>query len=356
MINKSNWKLIKQYLDMLQNNGKIVRGTWKVEQTCLRYLIEWAGEVSFLRAPSIVPTFPVHLRSARLDGKDIPISPAHTKKILASARRFFMWLIENNRDYRIIKISWVKNLEANRLSNTPKVTDAVTREDITRIANAPAETVMERRIRASAVFWYLSGIRIGAYVSLPIKAVDLENRVVYQYSTLGVQTKGGKSAKTYLLNIPELVAVCKEWEQELKQVLQEDGFWFAPLYSDSGEINPDCKEKNETRVMIARKNLKEWLQKVGLPYHSPHKFRHGHVHYGQAHSTTKEDYKAISQNVMHSTTAITDQYYSNLDDNLQKNRIDSMVTKDQNKNNPDQELEEYRQFLEWKRLKNKMTC
>ena len=65
-------------------------------------------------------------------------------------------------------------------------------------------------------------------------------------------------------------------------------------------------------------------REVELPYRSPHKFRHGHVHYGQAHSRTQEDYKAISQNVMHSTTGITDKFYSNMDDEIKKNRIDSM--------------------------------
>lgn len=77
-------------------------------------------------------------------------------------------------------------------------------------------------------------------------------------------------------------------------------------------------------LMITRKKLNTWLEKVGLPYHSPHKFRHGHVHFGQAHSKTQEDYKAVSQNVMHSTTGITDQFYSNMDDDVKResNRFD----------------------------------
>ncbi|MCX6055708.1 MAG: hypothetical protein NTZ74_12510 [Chloroflexi bacterium] len=119
---------------------------------------------------------------------------------------------------------------------------------------------MERRIRAPAVFWYLSGIRIGAFVTLPIKAIDLENRFVYQYTSMGVHTKNGKSAKTILFPIPELIKVCLDWDQELKKAISGEGFWFAPLYPETGEINPNCTEPNDTRVMIARKNLKEWLK------------------------------------------------------------------------------------------------
>ncbi len=80
------------------------------------------------------------------------------------------------------------------------------------IANAPVFTMRDRRIRASAVFWFLSGIRIGAFVSLPIKAVDIENMTVKQWPReLGVKTKFQKHATTFLLNIPELLQVVIDW-------------------------------------------------------------------------------------------------------------------------------------------------
>ena len=353
MINKKNWRLIKKYLDDRLHVDQITMGSWKLEQSYIRYLLEWADDISFAKAPSISPTFPEYMHTARLDGKSEPASPAHIKKVLATARRFFLWLIDYDREYRIIKLSWINKIKAKRLNNIPRVTEGVTLEEIIRIANAPVESVLERRIRASAVFWYLSGIRIGAFVSLPIKAVDLQNRYVYQFTTLGVHTKNSKNARTVLYPIPELIKILVEWEKEIKAVLPDNGFWFPPLDPATGEINPNCTEPNDTRVMIARKNLKAWLQKVGLPYHSPHKFRHGHVHYGQAHSKTQEDYKLISQNVMHSTTGITDLFYSNIDDDLKKNKIDSMFEKVQNTKTTDEDFEEFTKFLEWKRLKIK---
>ncbi len=351
MINKKNWKLTKAYFNDRLHVDQISLGSLKIEQTSIRYLLEWADSVSFEKSPSITPTFPEYMRFTRLDGKSDPVSPAHTKKVLSTARRFFLWLIEHDRNYRSLKLSWINKIKAKRLHDTPQTKEYVTLDEISRIAHAPVENVLERRIRASAVFWYLSGIRIGAFVSLPIKAVDLENRYVYQYPSLGVHTKNNKSAKTILFLIPELLDVCKEWDKEIRDVLSEDGFWFPPLYPDSGEINPNCKEPNDTRVMLARKNLQQWLQKVGLPYHSPHKFRHGHVHYGQAHSRTQEDYKAISQNVTHSTTGVTDQFYSNMDDEMKKTRIDLMFGKEEKQESIDQDYEEFRQFLAWKKGK-----
>jgi hypothetical protein len=52
---------------------------------------------------------------------------------------------------------------------------------------------------------------------------------------------------------------------------------------------------------------------------------------------------------MHSTTGITDQFYSNVDDETKKNLIDSMFGKEQNKELSDQDYEEFCQFLEWKK-------
>ena len=103
----------------------------------------------------------------------------------------------------------------------------------------------------------------------------------------------------------------------------------------------DCRNSR------AGKDLREWLQKVGLPYHSPHKFRHGHIQYGLAHSNNIADFKAVSMNVMHSSTKITDEFYSNLNDGEVNNRISSLNKQEQSVE--DDDLEKYRQFLEWKK-------
>jgi len=173
---------------------------------------------------------------------------------------------------------------------------------------------------------FVSGMRIGALVTLPLKAIDIENRTILQYPSLGVHTKNYKPGKTFLFPIPEIIEKLKEWDEEVRSILSEDGFWFAPLSPETGEIDTKNTKLNDTRVALLRKNMVSWFQKNGIPYHSPHKFRHGHVHYGQSHAKNQADYKAVSQNVMHSSTGITDQFYSNMDDEMKKNRIDSMFS------------------------------
>jgi hypothetical protein len=102
-----------------------------------------------------------------------------------------------------------------------------------------------------------------------------------------------------------------------------------------------------TSGSLGKKNLRAWLDKVGLLYHSPHKFRHGHIQYGLSKSKTVADFKAVSLNVMHASMEITDEFYSNLNDGELENRISSLNKSGQNLE--DSELELFRQFLEWKK-------
>jgi len=64
---------------------------------------------------------------------------------------------------------------------------------------------------------FLSGICVGAPISLPLAAVDLDSRSVKQWPSLGVRTKLGKHATTYLLDVPELtlVVMAVEYRQDI---------------------------------------------------------------------------------------------------------------------------------------------
>jgi len=192
--------------------------------------------------------------------------------------------------------------------------EAVTLEEIRNIAKAPVTTIGERRIRASAVFWFLSGVRIGAFVSLPLSAFDMDSLAVKQWPKLGVRTKFKKHATTFLLNIPDLLQVVRDWDREVRNACNNSGFWFAQLSPDTGEIAPSLIRPGEYRASIATRDLRNWLNKIGLPYHSPHKFRHGHAVYALKMARDIQALKAVSQNLMHSNISITDGVYGILSD------------------------------------------
>jgi len=59
----------------------------------------------------------------------------------------------------------------------------------------------------------------GAFVSMPLAAVDLDQRRVKQRASLGVRTRFKRHATTYLLDIPDLLDAFGEWDSELRAVL-----------------------------------------------------------------------------------------------------------------------------------------
>lgn len=321
MINRDNWKLVKQFLEYRLSIEQISSSSLHTEKTYVRYLLEWAQETPFIKGASIRPALPEFMLSARLDGLDRQLSAVHITKTLATGRRFYNWLRDYQQGYLSVKPVWINSISLKRLPSAPVSREAVSFAEILAIASAPVENTPERRIRAAAVFWYLSGIRIGAFVSLPIKAVDLEQGTIKQHPELGVRTKNKKHATTNLLPIPELLSVVQEWDTEVRAKLPENGYWFAPLRSDTGEIDTETRKIGEHRHNLARKNLQAWLKKAGLPFHTPHKFRHGHVHWGLSHSKDMADFKAVSENVMHSNLSITDRVYSNLKETQLSERI-----------------------------------
>lgn len=342
---------MKEYLIYRLEVDQISNSSLKVERTYMTYLLEWAEDRPFKQVMKFRPTFPDYLLTERLDKEGKQLTGPYTKKILATVRYFFSWLSDNKIGYKRINQAWIRTLKIKRLTHKPKTKDAVTLDEILQISVAPVETIMERRIRAAAVFLYLSGIRISAFVSLKLHLVDIDNREIIQDPAFGVRTKNQKYGVTYLLHIPELLMVVKKWDDEIRAILPASGFWFAPLSPDTGEIDKDVSQIGESRHSLARRNLKAWLEKVGLPYHSPHKFRHGHIQYGLGRSNTLADFKAVSLNAMHSSTKTTDEYYSNIDDQEVKNRITALGDNGNSKDDGQKELEQFREFLAWKKRK-----
>jgi site-specific recombinase XerC len=247
-----------------------------------------------------------------MDGQAAQLSPAYVRKVVRAAYSFFGWLKTHRSGFGVLNQAWLDTLKPPRMTTEHPGHEAVTLDEMRAIARAPVSTLREKRIRAAAVFWFLSGIRIGAFVTLPLSAVDLQNRTVKLWPKLGVHTKFGKHATTYLLAIPDLQAVVEEWDEEIRAILPANSFWFAPISAETGELDLMASRVGKYRQAGACKDLQAWLLKAGLPYHSPHKFRHGHAVYALKKAKDIKGLKAVSQNLMHANLSITDGVYGML--------------------------------------------
>ena len=139
-----------------------------------------------------------------------------------------------------------------------------------------------------------------------------------------MRTKFRKQATTYLLDIPELLAVVEEWEAELRECLTQNNYWFAPISPNTGEIDPTVTSVGRHRAKKAREDIHRWAAEVALPYHSPHQFRHGHAVYALKQAQDVADLKAVSMNLMHSNLSITDGVYGILSEQDVHKRISTL--------------------------------
>ncbi len=76
-----------------------------------------------------------------------------------------------------------------------------------KIAALQVDRLALQRDKAAIVFLFLSGMRIGAFCTLPINCVNIAARRIEQFPSRGVRTKNRKVATTTLLPIPALLSI-----------------------------------------------------------------------------------------------------------------------------------------------------
>ena len=314
MINRDNYLDTLKYLEYQKNIIQNDDRTVIILRQRLKHLLEWADGTRFTSAGKIKPTFPAYLGGLKNEDGTLTIGTSHYAACCKTARAFFKWCREEfPRTYKDTDLNWIKTIrppKARSEQSEVKTREIYTVEEVVKLATCEVDSIMLKRTQAAAAFLFLSGMRIGAFVSLPINCVDLEKMEVSQIPAKGVQTKNHKAAVTTLLNIPELVDVVKKWDAFLRENVPDHILWYVPFTHDikPAKVNPTL-ERIKTRKDNFRRDLLQLCEVAGVKYKSAHKFRHGHAVYSLKRAKNMEQLKAISQNLMHSTVGITDGIY-----------------------------------------------
>ena len=325
MINRDNYKDVKGRLNHLKEIKRNAAQTLKRRWAQLRHLLEWADETLFSRAAAIRPTFPSHLETARNDGRSKSLAPSTRKATCEAIRAFFHWAKRKySRRYRQITDTWIETLRVPKVTGNVKEHELFTVDEVRKLLTLPVETLTEQRDQAAIVFLFLSGARVGAFVSLPIHAIDLENHKVRQMPSLGVRTKNRKEAITYLLNIPDLLEVVARWDGLVRAKLPLNALWYATLTTDGMNFTGST-EAGKGREAAVAKGIRQLCARAGISYHSPHKLRHGHAVYAIKRAKGAADLKAVSQNLMHASLTTTEKIYGGLLDDDVSTRIEALT-------------------------------
>ena len=321
MINRENYILARAFLVYLDKVNQLDEGSLRMYWQGLKHLLQWADFHTFKYAHKIMPSFPEYLLTARndrhTDDKDAgkQLTAKYMKKVLGEARMFFKWLRITESGYGIITEAWIETLKVRRSADTQSrllERNYWRLEDVRKITTLNPSCLRERRDRAAFAFLMLSGMRIGAFVTLPADCVNIKTRKIQQLPEKGVQTKNSKAAVTFLLPIADLLEIATEWDTYI-HTLKGSYNWYAPIDHNGDYLLPGLLKGSYTgRAEAFKQGLKQLCELAGIPYKSPHKIRHGHGVYGVKKAKDIAQLKAISQNLMHANIGITDGIYGNL--------------------------------------------
>jgi len=328
MVERQNYLKVKLFLKYLEEVQQVSTISLERYSFYLRHLLLWANDRSLGDSPAFRPTLQAY--AASVPGKDGQSSLAFEsqKKIIEISKRFFIWAKATYpKEFTKVTLSWIETLRPPRTPQVGGDPVYVSEEEIKHLmtVHVPKDDLCLLRDKAAAARLFLTGERISALTTSPILALDLPDRCVRQWPELGVHTKFGKKATTFLLPIPQLIDAVSEWDNVARANLPHNYPWYAPVEQQWGEQRFSKEPAGKNRHQALEKRLRLLYSLAGLPFKSAHKFRHGHAVFGLMHSQTMADYKAISVNLMHDSLTVTDEIYARIMENDVKNRIQGLA-------------------------------
>ena len=120
MINHSNWKLSKEYLEYHREVDRVKEASIRIDESHLRHLLERSGETPLAQVTDVQPAFVEYLRMARNDGKDIPLSSEYIAKVVRTAKRFLGWLTLHRGFNDSITQIWLDKLRPPRITSVAR--------------------------------------------------------------------------------------------------------------------------------------------------------------------------------------------------------------------------------------------
>lgn len=315
--NHKNECLKRKYADYLkQANGKAEQTIRQIEKSIQRYetftKCEDFGTFNQVKAKD----FKAHLAGQNL-------AKATILSTVTDLKRFFGWLALEAGYKSKIKLNEVEFLSLSekdvRAANSPANRPAPTLEQVLRVVkNMPADTIIEKRNRALVAFLAVTGIRDGAVISLRLKHFDPARNLVTQNPN-EVKTKFSKQILTYLLPLDDgMKTIVLDWVNLLRNELlwgNDDPLFpktAMTLDSDNCFVTNGLLREFWTSATPVRDVFKAAFQGAGLPYYSPHAFRHMLVQVAYQRELTHAQLKAWSQNLGHASMLTTITSYGNL--------------------------------------------
>ncbi|WP_128253377.1 tyrosine-type recombinase/integrase [Falsirhodobacter deserti] len=270
-------------------------------------------------------------REAITVGKPKVLSVSTVQHQASHLRAFFAWLAKRP-GYRAL-LPVPEYFELPRRFAQKGISDVKAYAEIDeaeRLLEAmPKATIKDRRARAIFATAYISGLRANALITLRLRHVDIEKRLVFHDGT-ELRAKNGKSfVVNWFPRTETFQAVLLDWLEEVtRRSLRSEDALFPELRdlekASVSERAPFAPMKSANAVTeafsLACRDCKE--------VYSPHSVGHTLAQLGDRICRTSEERKAWSLNLGHNSEEVTWTYYGKVTD-MRRGEIFKVFEQDQ---------------------------
>lgn len=327
--NPKNERIKREYFRYLQEaDGKNKATVEGIRKSILRFeeFNQLKDFATFHRDQAVAFKKRLSESKNKRTGKPLGLSTAYST--MNNLKDFFKWLAQQQGYKSKIHMPDINyfNLtdKENRAAKAVGMKKYPTLEQIQKVIKGmPSDSEIAKRNRALLAFIITTGIRVNAVVSLKIKHVDLDKRLVIQ-DPREVNTKFSKMIHTFFFPIGEdLHQIVVDW---VRFLIHEKLYGYdAPLFprtflkqDEALNFKAGGLEPNHwTTTSPIREIFKEAFQAVGLQYYNPHSFRHTLGHLVPKFCQTIEAVQAWSQNLGHESPVTTYVSYGQMEPHRQ---------------------------------------
>ena len=191
----------------------------------------------------------------------------------------------------------------------------------------PSRTPRELRDKAIVSLLCLTGIRVGALISLRVKHVNIAEKSVHQFSR-EVMTKFGKSIDTFFVHgFDEAESALEQWLTHLdtNELFGPDDPLFPATavraHAKTGFQAMGFERRHWKTSDPVRKIVRSAFDAAGVPNYGPHAFRHMLARRAVNQSSSVAELVANAQNLGHSDPLTTLRSYGQLSRERQRELI-----------------------------------
>lgn len=213
-----------------------------------------------------------------------------------------------------------------KIANAPTEKRVPTKQDLaSMIEMMPVSTLWERRDRAILALLFLTGVRDGALVTLRLKHVDVERRLVIQ-DAREVATKASKTMRTAWFPVGDLFEqIVIDWVDDLRSSGADgDAPLFPHAFQNRWPGSPPQTFEFLSSAAPVRKIVATAADQAHVERFTPHAIRSTIAQMIPDWGATPEERKALSQNLGHEHYRTTEMYYGALEEGRQHELVQSI--------------------------------